>query len=45
MKRPEEGGFGSNHKVVSCGEKCSLERTNRPSPPGINRKKETGRKL
>lgn len=42
MKNPKEGGFGSNHKVASCGEKSNSVRTNRPSPRGIV--KETLRK-
>ena len=35
MESPEEGGFGSNHKVASCGEISTLVRTNRPSPREI----------
>lgn len=35
LEKPEEGGFGSNHKVASCGEKSNSVRTNRPSPRGI----------
>lgn len=31
MERSHEGGFGSNHKVESCGELQHSIRTNRPS--------------
>jgi len=36
LKQPQEGGFGSNHKVESCGENGNSVRTNRPSPREIS---------
>jgi len=35
MESRKEGGFGSNRRVASCGEKSNAVRTNRLSPPEI----------